>query len=302
MIAILPKLRRSGILRRCRPSGAGGRSIGLPYKDCAPDGAETISALLCHRVVGENWYAPTRTRGLPPPGRFRRRLSGLVVPLVAMKAAIHWLIPISLLVGCSDQTDKSGPLTVLAGQGIPGVATVDLSLRQIQATVDDLTIEANPAAGLPWQKNSIGGRPRLPWEKPDYFTAVSRSLGMYLCSNREDSPVQQLWFFSDPKTFKVDSSWFTGNLCGPTGRISFADRRRVSRQEVIAVFGEPMLRQAVYDTNAVQLVNEGTSLGIIHSNGNENLFYPTNGISFSLRQGLVTSFLVRKAMPTRVNK
>jgi hypothetical protein len=167
-----------------------------------------------------------------------------------------------------------------------------MSLSEIQDAVSDLKIQSYPKIGLPWQRD-FGERRRLPWENPDSIIAVSKSLGLYCAANDKTNPVQVLVFFSDPNPFVVDSNvWFTGQLsCG----ISFADRRRVTREEVVAKLGEPQVHGVELRTNW-QRIQAGTSVSDKSASGNgvENLYYPTNGISFCLRHDLVISFSIQQ--------
>lgn len=209
-----------------------------------------------------------------------------------MTSWLFRLLLIVILAGCG----KPGPnpVVVVPGQGIPKVAEVSMSLREIQDAVSDLGIRSYPRIGLPWQKDSIGERRRLPWEKPSHMTAVSSSLGLYFSAHDKDKPVQFLFFFSDPDPIALDSPvWFTGQLsCG----ISFANRRRVTREEVVTKFGEPSVNGVDLRTKLWPLLLAGTSVSDKSGTGNgvENLYYPSDGISFCLRHGLVIAFDIRQ--------
>ena len=208
-----------------------------------------------------------------------------------MTLRLYHLLFIAILAGCGKASPA--PVIVIPGQGIPKVAEVTMSLSEIQNAVSDLKIGSYPAMGFPWQKDFTDERRRLPWEKPRDLTAVSRSLGLYFSAHDKDKAVQSLVFFCGPDPIPVDSNvWFTGQLsCG----LSFANRRRVTREEVIAKFGEPAVH-GVDLTNGWRLVQAGTTVSNKSRTGNgvENLYYPTDGISFCLQHGLVISFDIRE--------
>ena len=211
-----------------------------------------------------------------------------------MKSRFYPVILLVVLAGCTQPRRNPGDVIVIPGRGIPKVAELTMSLAELRKTVDDLKVEAYPALGLPGQRNVFGDRLRLPGERPEHYTAVSRSLGLSFSTYNERKPVQLLTFFSDPAPFCVDSNtWFTGQLsCG----LSFKDRRRVGRAEVVAVFGEPSSHQPATNREAWRIVEHGTSLAVRGSNGVENLWYPTNGISFCLRDDTVISFDIRQVV------
>jgi len=205
----------------------------------------------------------------------------------------HFLVLVTF-VGCAERHRDPGSLVVIPGQGIPKIAELGMTLAEIQKAAGDLQMQPYPESGLPWTKNSIGDRRRLFWEKPLHVTGVSRSLGLAVSEHNDDKPVRILIFFSDPDPFMVDSNtWFTGRL---SNGISFANRQRVTRAEVTAVFGEPAVHRVDLGKEEYRLVQEGTSVSAKSSNSNgvENLFYPTNGIGFCLRHDLVISFSVRE--------
>jgi hypothetical protein len=205
-----------------------------------------------------------------------------------------------LLIGCGKPS--TGSVTVVPGQGIPKVAEVTMSLSEIQDAVGDLNTRTYPETGLPWQKDVIGERRRLPWERPHHFTAVSQSLGLYCSARDRDTPVQSLVFFSDPDPIAVKSNvWFTGELsCG----ISFANRRRVTRKEIVEKFGEASVQGVELRTNLWPLLQAGTSVSDKSGTGNgvEDLYYPSDGISFCLRHDFVISFHVRQKIRKEENK
>lgn len=197
-----------------------------------------------------------------------------------------------LLAGCGKPS--AGPMIVVPGQGITKIAELGMSLSEIQDAVSDLKTRAYPETGFPWQKDIVGERRRLPWEKPSEYMAVSQSLGLCFSAPDKKKPVQALIFFTDPDPIPVNSNvWFTGQLsCG----ISFANRRRVSREEIVAKFGEASVHGVDLDSNLDPLLRDGVSVSNKSGTGNgvENLYYPTNGIWFCLQHDLVIAFDIRQ--------
>lgn len=196
-----------------------------------------------------------------------------------------------LLAGCGGKTPDPSTMVVVPGHGISNVAEITMSLNDIGDHVGDLEIEPSPKAGFPWQKDIFGRRRRLPWERPFHYKAVSSSLGLALSSYSKDKPVQMLNFYCEPHPIIGSNTFFTGRI---SGGLSFANGRKVTRSEVVAIFGEPLLSEDD-SPNASRQTQIGVSVSIKSSTGNgvESLFYPTNGIDFTLQHDVVTSFQIR---------
>jgi hypothetical protein len=161
-----------------------------------------------------------------------------------------------------------------------------MSLNGIRDQVGDLEVQTYPKSGFPWQKDNVGQRRRFPWEKPSEFTAVSSSLGMAFASSTKDKPVSALMFYCEPHPIVGSNTVFRGRI---SGGLSFADRRKVTRSEVVAVFGEPSTNEANLP-RAMRLTQAGVSVSSRSETdkGVEYLFYASNGIQFVLEQDVVT--------------
>lgn len=206
---------------------------------------------------------------------------------MALRVWLLWIV--LLLAGCGGKTPDPSTVVVVPGLGISNVADITMSLNGIRKEVGDLEIESDPKAGFPWQKDILGERRRLPWEKPLYYLGVSSSLGLTVSATNRNIAVQEMNFWCGPDGMAGANAVFTGRI---SGGLSFANGRKVTRSEVVAVFGEPS-RSEGDSRDALRQVHAGKSVSHksrTAGNSIEILFYPTNGINFILQNDVVTSF------------
>ena len=219
-----------------------------------------------------------------------------------------------ILVGCSREPVVPKPFIVEPGVGIPGIVELGMPVDQVRGLVRGEPVEYYPKIRYPWQVadydyedphffQARASHTRTPTEKPTDVQVQIPHLGLVFYTKSDTDPIRSITFWSGPNPMPVNSNtWFTGQLsCG----ISFEERRRVPRDEVVAHFGEPTER---FDDSDVKTsedqrelffaidaqIKQGKAVSKRHSNGVEHLHYPTNGIMFILRDDKVLTFTIKE--------
>jgi hypothetical protein len=206
-------------------------------------------------------------------------------------------------------------IVVEPGVGIPGLVELGMNVDQVRRRVRRAHVEYYPKIRYPWQIEDYNyeephffqaraSDTRKPGEKPTDVQVDIPAFGLVFYTKSDSDPIRSITFWSNPKPILINSNtWFTGKLsCG----LSFADRRRVPRHEVIQHFGEPerhivddsttseQVREAIAAEQALLKQGQSFSFSKKHGNGVEHLQYPTNGIMFILQDDKVLAFTIKE--------
>ncbi len=203
--------------------------------------------------------------------------------LRAMLAVVPGLF---LFFGCQKAptiTDNS-VIVVQPGLGVSNICELGMSFSQIQKATGDATKHGIYDGSWSWKRLSSPGRGE--------FVLVP-SLGA-IAATGNDEPVSLVEFYVQPHKEKLILSLEVSKpFRGSVGaRISFKDAA-VSNQQVEAIFG---ITSRVVTNAAEALVFRRKRQAFVHGRGNgvEELWYPTEGVSFVLKSNVVTSFQIFK--------
>jgi hypothetical protein len=225
-----------------------------------------------------------------------------------MRRSFHVMAVALVVSGCSWGPTPPSPLIAEPGVGVPGLVELGMSVDQVRIRVRGEGVRYRPTIRYPWQIadydyekphffQARASHTRKLGEKPTDVQVAVPHLGLTCSAGSVKDPIRSITFWSHQRPGN-SNVWFTGRLpCG----LSFADRRRVSRDEVVRHFGEPThhLNDEGVRTSEDQqklliaifaLLNKGETVSKRHSNGVEHLHYPTSGIMFILQQDTVLTF------------
>jgi hypothetical protein len=182
-------------------------------------------------------------------------------------------------------------LIIVPGLGISNVVASGMTLAKIvRATGDAVVTKIPEEIRMPWDNSDAGRLKRLPWERQDYFRASIPSLGVHFSGpyrGMNQPYYGHIDFDIVPDTNSLGPAFAGALSCG----LSFAGNSKVTRKDVVDVFGAPEKQVHLGGPELLRLLEEVASLSVCcpgkDGRDGELLYYPAEGIMFDLQDDVV---------------
>lgn len=204
------------------------------------------------------------------------------------QAWILGLFACGILASCSrPKYIDNSTLTIIPGFGISNIVEIGMILPTIKKNTRDLAIQ------------------ECPFQHISAFVVRIPSLGAFWEQNKKVNYVRDIEFVVNPSVYAKGSPFysfpsFRGSIAGG---LSFS-KQQVKREDVVKVFGQPAcnIDEHSISSDSIRdaweqrrsLLANGQSVASRRSENTEVLYYPSQGIIFTLNSNVVYGVIIRK--------
>jgi len=200
-----------------------------------------------------------------------------------MTRRLHILACLLLMSACSRPTQRTGPLILVPGVGVPGRAEIGMTIDELKRLNRDIEIRWSADTDL-WKEQG--------WKGTEYSARIP-SLRTHFWAPDREYGVGSLYFDAVPCGTNLV---FSGEMEG----IHFSPEQLVSRDQIVSSFGHPVHHIASLPdgrppkglmTNLTAYIQSGEIVSWNTQRGTETLYCPS-GVTFNLKSNTVIRIVI----------